>query len=50
MQVDGGNLIDIHLFRLMLFVILIGTISTFMTWALFWFMLGVLCHKPIQVN
>lgn len=50
MLVDRGNLIDVHLARLMVLVILIGTISTFLTWALFWFMLGVLCHKPIQVN
>lgn len=48
--VKRGNLIDVHLARLMVLVILIGTISTFMTWALFWFMLGVLSHKPIQVN
>ncbi len=48
--IDGVGLFDIYLVRLMVLVILIGTISTFLTWALFWFMLGVLCHKPIQVT
>lgn len=32
--------------RLMLVVLALGTISTFMSWSVFWFMMGVLCRSP----
>ena len=32
--------------RLMLVVLALGTISTFMTWSVLWFMMGVLCRRP----
>lgn len=44
------NMMDTHIARLMIIVVLIGTISTFLTWALFWFLLGVLCQHPIRVK
>lgn len=32
--------------RVMMVVLVLGTISTFMTWSVLWFMMGFLCVKP----
>lgn len=33
---------------LMMVVLALGTISTFMTWSVLWFMMGVLCRRPAR--
>ena len=33
---------------LFLIVLALGSISTFLTWSVFWFMLGVLCRRPAK--
>jgi len=32
--------------RMMLVVLALGTVSTFMTWSVLWFMMGILCRRP----
>lgn len=44
------DMTDMHLARLMIIVVFIGAISTFLTWALFWFLLGVLCQHPNRIK
>ncbi len=34
--------------RMMLVVLALGTISTFMSWSLLWFMMGMLCRSPAR--
>ncbi len=36
---------ELQLGRIMLLVLVLGTISTFMTWSVLWFMVGLLCLK-----
>lgn len=43
-QLDSSEPI---LMLLMWIILMIGTIATFMTWPVFWFMLGSLCRRPM---
>lgn len=38
--------LDLHLILLMSAVLLLGMAYTFMTWPVFWFMLGLMCKRP----
>lgn len=37
---------EIYIKLLMLVVLVLGTVSVFMTWNVFWFMLGCMCRRP----
>lgn len=37
---------ELFLVNLMWIVLMLGTLSVFMTWSVFWFMLGCLCRRP----
>lgn len=38
--------LDLHLFLLMSGVLMLGMAYTFMTWPVFWFMIGLMCKRP----
>jgi O-antigen ligase len=38
--------LELFLVYLMWIILILGTLSVFMTWSVFWFMLGCLCHRP----
>lgn len=45
---NGLEFSEKKLFVLMCVVLVLGSISTFLTWAVFWFFLGVLCRRPAK--
>lgn len=46
--IKGKGDVGVDLVRLMVLVILIGSVSTFLTWALFWFVFGALCINHLR--
>lgn len=48
-KLRGGGSAELH-GRLMLVVLFLGTLYTFLTWSVFWFLLGFLCKRAAPVG
>ncbi|WP_298682330.1 hypothetical protein [uncultured Thiothrix sp.] len=42
----GIDPIETQIARIMLVILALGSIATFLTWSVLWFMMGVLCRRP----